>query len=195
MREAHQCCRATRQKRPKIDPRARSKPLSAPLARERLTGRVLERLRGGPGMLLDGSWPLLARPRRPKIGLGAALGRPKIVWSASGRLSETALSARTGPRSIFHRFLEAGGFIFVDFRMNFRRFSFAPPATKPQNQNLKKESRDPHRASWCLRCAVASYCPYVFRNGLRTLHVQSFFAAYPQVHLVIVKNKIYISNL
>ena len=149
-----------------------------------LSRRLLERLWGGPGTLLDGSWLLLARPGRPKIGLGAALGHPKIVSSASGRLSETALSARTGPRSIFHRFLEDVGFIFVDFRMNFRRFSLAPPATKPQNQNLKKESRDPHRASWCLRCAVASYCPYVFRNGLRTLHVQSFFAAYPQVHLV-----------
>ena len=81
-----------------------------------LSRRLLERLWGGPGTLLDGSWLLLARPGRPKIGLGAALGHPKIVSSASGRLSETALSARTGPRSIFHRFLEDVGFMFVVFR-------------------------------------------------------------------------------
>ena len=41
-----------------------------------------------------------------------------------------------------------------------------PRATKAQKQNLKKESRDPHRASWLLRCAVASNCPSVSRNGL-----------------------------
>ena len=87
------------------------------------------------------SWPLLARLGRPQISLGTALGRPKAVPSASGRVPEKAWGAQTGPRSLF------------------RRFSLKPPATKTQNQNLKKESRDPHRASWLLRCAVVSCCP------------------------------------
>ena len=184
MREAHRSFRATRQKRPKIDPRARSKPFSAALALGRLTGRVLERLRGGPGTLWDGSWPLLARPGRPKIGFGAAFGCPKAVPSASGRVPEMALGARSGPRSIFRRSGVDFAWIFVDFRTIFRGFSVEPRATKAQKRNLKKESRDPQRTSWLLRCAVASYCSHVFRNDFRTLHVQPFFVAYPQAHLV-----------
>ena len=134
-----------------------------------LSRRLLERLWGGPGTLLDGSWLLLARPGRPKIGLGVALGRPKIVSSASGRLSETALSARTGPRSICHRFFVDFGFIFLDFRTIFRGFLFARRATKAQKQILKKESPDPQRTCWLLRCAVPSYCSHVVRDDLRTL--------------------------
>ena len=116
MREAHRSFRATRQKRQKIDPRARSKPLGAPLALERLTGKVLERLRGGPGTLLDGSWPLLARLGRPKIGFGAAFGHPKAIPSASGHVPETALGTQNGPRSIFRRFGVDFHRFFVDFR-------------------------------------------------------------------------------
>ena len=164
MREAHRSFRATRQKRQKIDPRARSKPLGAPLALERLTGKVLERLRGGPGTLLDGSWPLLARLGRPKIGFGAAFGHPKAIPSASGHVPETALGTQNGPRSIFRRFGFDLGWIFIDFRSIFRRFSLEPRATKAQKQNLKKESRDPQRTSWLLYCAVASSCSHVFRN-------------------------------
>ena len=177
--------------RPKIDQksirqrfRLRLATRTASRASLELSRRLLERLWGSPGTLLDSSWPLLARPGRPQIGLGAALGRPKIVLSASRRVTETALGARTGPRSIFRRIFVDLGFIFVDFRAIFRRFLLEPPATKPQNQNLKKESREPHRTSWLLRCAVASYCSYVFRNAFRTLHVQPFFVAYPQAHLV-----------
>ena len=77
------------------------------------------------------------------------------------------------------------GSIFVDFRKIFRRISLEPPVTKAQNRNLKKESRDPHRASWLLRGAVASYCSHAFRNDFRTLHVEPFFVAYLQVHLVV----------
>ena len=184
MREAHRSFRATRQKRQKIDPRVRSKPLGAPLALERLTGKILERLRGGPGTLLDGSWPLLARLGRPKIGFGAAFGRPKAVPSASGRVPETALGAQNGPRSIFLRFWLNLGWMVVDFRKIFRRFSFEPRATKAQEQNLKKGSRDPQRTSWLLCCAVAFYCSYVFPNDVRTMHVQPCCVAYPQAHLV-----------
>ena len=77
---------------------------------------------GCPARLLDGSWPLLARPGRPKIGFGPAFGRPKAVPSASGRVPETALGAQNGPRSIFRRFWVDLGWIivgfgfFVDFR-------------------------------------------------------------------------------
>ena len=116
MREAHRSFRATRQKRPKIDLKARSKPLGAALALGRLTGRILECLRAGPGTLLDGSWPLLARPGRPKIGFGAAFGCPKAIPSASGRVPETALGAQNGPRSIFRRF-------GMDFRQFWNEFS------------------------------------------------------------------------
>ena len=139
MREAHQSLRETRQERPKIDPKARSKPLGAPLALERLTGKILERLRGGPGTLLDGSWPLLARLGRPKIGFGAAFGHPKAIPSASGRIPETALGTQNGPRSIFRRFGVDLGWIFVDFRTIVRRFSLEPCATKAKKRNLKKD--------------------------------------------------------
>ena len=97
MREAHRSFIVTRQKRPEIDPRVCSKPLHAALALGRLTGSVLERLLGGPGTLLDGSWPLLALPGRPKIGFGSAFRCPKSVPNASGRIPETALCAQTGP--------------------------------------------------------------------------------------------------
>jgi|OM-RGC.v1.029463298 hypothetical protein len=59
---------ATKQNQPEIVPKARSKPLGAPQALGRLTGRVLECLRGSPRTLVDCSWALLARPERPKIG-------------------------------------------------------------------------------------------------------------------------------
>ena len=64
----------------------------------------LERLRGSPGTLLDGSWPLLARPGCPKIGLEAAFGCPMAVPSASGRVPETASGSQNASRSIFRRF-------------------------------------------------------------------------------------------
>ena len=146
---------------------------------------------GGPGKLLDIPWPFLARPRRPKIGFGAAFGRPRAVPSASGRVPEAALGTQNVPRSIFRRFGADFGWIFVDFRMIFCRFLFEPRATKARKQSLKKKSRDPHRTSWLLRFAVASYCSHVFRNDLRTLRVQSFFVASPQAHLVFKCPKIH----
>ena len=86
----------------------------------RLTGRVLERLRGGLGTLLAGSWPLWARPRRPKIGLGASFAHPQAIPSASGRVPEAALGAQDGPRSIFRPFLADLALFFVDFNTIFR---------------------------------------------------------------------------
>ena len=191
MFRAHQSRRATRRGRRKTTQNSLREPFGKLVCQCRaenpfrpLSASLLERLWGGPGTLLDGSWALLARLGRPKIGLGASFGCPKTVPSASGRIPETALGVRNGPRSIFRRFFVDFDFIFVDFPAFFRGFSLKPPATKTQNQSLKKESRDPHCASWLLRCAIASFCPYVFPNGLRTLHVQPFFVAYPQAHLV-----------
>ena len=97
MRNAHRCFRAAKQKRRKIDPKARSTAPGAPQAIGRRTKRLLERLCGGSKTLLDGSWSLLARPGRPLIGLGATFWRPKTVPSASGRVPEMALGAQTGP--------------------------------------------------------------------------------------------------
>ena len=137
-----------------------------------------------PATLLDSSWPLLARPGCPKIGSGAAFGRPKAAPSASGRVPETVLGVRDGPRSIFLRFWGDLARIFVNFRTSFRRFSLEPSATKRQIRKLKKESCGPHRPTWLLRCAVASCCSYVFRSDRRTLHVRPCVIAYPQAHLV-----------
>ena len=96
--------------------------LDAPNALGHCTGAFRERLRDGPGTLLDVSWPLLARPGRLKIGLWAAFGRPQAVPSAPGRVPKTALSAQDGLRSIFRQFLVDLAKIFVDFRAIFRRF-------------------------------------------------------------------------
>ena len=126
------------------------------------SGACLGRLEG----ILGRYWPLLGRPGRSQIGLGATLGRPKAVTSASRRVPETALGAQTGPSSNFRRCLVDLGFIFVDCRTIFRRFALKPAAAKTQNRNLKEESRDPHCASWLLRCALVSNCPSVSRNGL-----------------------------
>ena len=147
---------------------------------------------GCPGVLLNSSRPFFARPERPKIGSGAAFGRQKAVLNTSGRVPETALDAQDGPRWIFGRFGGHPARIFVDVRMLFRQFSFEPSATERQNRNLKKESCDPQRTSWPLRCALASYCSHVFRNDFRTLHVQPFFVASPQAHLVYILSLIHI---
>ena len=53
------------------------------------SGARLGRLEG----ILGRYWPLLGRPGRSQIGLGATLGRPKAVTSASRRVPETALGA------------------------------------------------------------------------------------------------------
>ena len=70
--------------------------------------------------LLDGSWPLLARPGRPKIALGPALARPGRVPNASRRVPETALDAQNQPfvdfSSILARFFVVFVRCFVDFR-------------------------------------------------------------------------------
>ena len=121
---------------------------------------------------------------RPKIVPEAVSGRPGRVPSASRRVPKTTVSAQNCPRSILHRFCTDFGFVFCDFRAIFHRFSLEPPATKAQNRNLKKESHDPYPMSWLVRCAVVSYCSHVFRNDFRTLHVQPFFVAYLQAHLV-----------
>ena len=129
---------------------------------------------GGPGKLLDISWPLLARPGRPKIGFEAAFGRSKTVPSASGRVPETVLGAQNGSTPILRRFWIGLGWIFVEIRTIFRRFALEPRATKTRKQDLKKEPRDPQRTSWLLRCGRASYCSHIFPNFFPTLHDQFF---------------------
>ena len=124
------------------------------------------------------SWPARDVPR-------SALGR-HLGAQRPSRACPDACPTRPGATTTAQdRYFVDLGCMFVDFRTIFRRFSFEPLATKAQIQNLKKESRDPHRTSWLLRYAVALYCSYFFRNYLRTLHVQPFFVAYPQAHLYI----------
>ena len=107
------------------------------------SGTFLGRFEG----ILGRYWPLLGRPGRSQLGLGATLGHPKAAPSTSRRIPETALGAQTSPRSNFRRCLVDLGFIFVDCGAIFRRFSLKPAAAKTQNRNLKEESRDPHHAS------------------------------------------------
>ena len=156
--------RTTRQKQRKIVPRSCSTALGALSALRDRSKVVRERPKTGPRRLLTGSHALLARPGRPKIDPGAFFWRPGPVPSASRRVPKTASSAQNLPRSILHRFFVDCGSIFVDFRKIFRCISLERLATKAQNRNLKKESRDPHRASWLLRGAIFSYCSHVFRR-------------------------------
>ena len=149
-----------------------------------LSQRPSKRLWGAPATLLDGSWPLLARPGRPKIDFGVAFGCPKTVPSASGRVPETAWGAQNGPRSRITR-------LFFEILLScLRRTRLERKSTK---NHLKIDGNPPQidpkstknqRTSWFLRCAVASYCSHIFRNDFRTLRVQLFFVAYPQTHLV-----------
>ena len=120
---------------------------------------------GRPGDALGRLLAALGAAGAPQDRLWGSIWVSKTVPSASGRVPETALGAPTDPKSIFRRFFGDLGLIFVDFPEIFRRSSLKPPATKPQNQNLKKESRDPHQTSWLERCAVASYCSYAFQNA------------------------------
>ena len=141
MREALRSLRATIQKRPNVGPKARSRPLGAPLALGRHSRRVWERLRGGPGTLLEGSWPFLARPKRSKIAFGPAFGCPKAVSGASGRVPETALGAQKGSRPIFRRFWVDRGSIFGDFRTDFRSIFRSSRVQRRHKNRLSKRSR------------------------------------------------------
>ena len=108
------------QYRCKIAPQARSMVFDAPNALGRCSGAFRERLEGGPGTLLDVSWPLLARPGRLKISLWATFVRPQGVPSASGRVPETVMSTQSGPTLNFCRFLIDLAKIFIDFSSIFR---------------------------------------------------------------------------
>ena len=105
------------------------------------TGTVRKRLGRGPGTLLDVSRPSVARPGRPKIGLGASFGLLQAAPSASGRVPDTAVGAQDGPRLIFRRFLDERAWIFIDFRSIFRRFSPQLLATKPESEAQKRVVR------------------------------------------------------
>ena len=148
-------------------------------AHRQALGVSLARSVGAFGRLLTALGPLGA-PQDRHLGFN---NRSERVW--------------TRPRNGFGRpkrskidFSSIWGPCGVDFR----RFSPKLCATKAQKQNLKKQSCDPRRTSWPLRCALASYCSHVFRNDFRTLHVQPFFVAYPQAHLVCKKSEKFYKN-
>ena len=139
-------------------------------------GSVPER----PGSALGASWK----------SSGSAPDRPKIVWerfrnvpAASLEYPESPQVAPEVPGSIFHRCFIDLGSIFDQFCVD-----FCPrcPATQTQNQTLQKDSCDPRRMSWLLRCAVASSYSYVFLNNFRALHVRLLFVADPQAHLLFI---------
>ena len=114
-------------------------------------GQLLATLRP-PGASLDRPWAGhlgIQKPSRP---------RPEVI-------PKTILDAQDSSRSIFCRFWHDLAWISDDFRPIFHRFSVEPPATKPQNRKLEKESCDPRCPTWHLWCAVASCCSCVFRNG------------------------------
>ena len=110
-------------------------------------GRLLA-TRRPPGASLDRSWGVIcvskSRPERIRRCPQSDFGRPGRL-----KIDFSSILARSG----------------VDFRRIFRRFSVEPPAMKPQNRKLEKESCDPRCPTWHLWCAVASCCLCVFRNG------------------------------
>ena len=137
-----------------------------------------------PGEAFGRSPNALGPPRTPKDrsrGLfWASRTRPKRVPARSRNGFERQKPPKINFASIFRRF----GLRFRRYSKDFSSNFFELPATKAQNRNLKKESRDPHFASWFWRGAVASYCLHVFRNDFRTLHAQPYLGACPQAHLV-----------
>ena len=135
----------------------------APHALRRRSGRAWERLGTVPGSLLGVSRPLLARPGRPQIGLGAAFGCPKTVPRASGRVPETALGARTSPRSIFRRLrLRFHGFSndfsSCDRFLLFILFSalHLRTAGQPYEDCARATKREAKRAGFALRSSCRS---------------------------------------
>jgi len=102
-------------------------------------GSVLERLRDGPGTLLDGPWPLLARLGRPKIGLEAAFGCPKAVPSASGHVPKMAWGSETAQ----DRFFVYLGSISDGFSSIFERFfvDFLSSRVRKHKSGIPKRSR------------------------------------------------------
>ena len=159
-----------------MDQKTCVKPPSAPQALAWPAGKVLEHFRAARGSFWTSpgrSWLARGAPR-------SALGRHLGAQKPSQAHPDASLQRPWAPKSVQDRF-------FIDlgpFGVDFRRFSPELCATKTQKQNLKKESCDPQRTSWLLRCALVSYCSHVVRIDFRTLHVQPFFVAYPQAHLV-----------
>ena len=182
--------------------------LDAPNALGHCSGVVRERLRGGPGTLLDVCWPLLARPGRLKIGLWAAFGHPQTVPSASGRVPETVLSAQNGPRPIFRQFLIDLATFFVDFWPIFRRFfvrcldilgavssafvrvvpvflCFVHLRSLAEHDRQTKRKKKKKRAGFAsvLRLAARA-CRHDFHNPLRNLRANALHVRSSKPHLV-----------
>ena len=169
------------------------------VARRRKRARAA--LRGRPGASWSqlgetfGWFPAaLGSPGAPKIAPGPAFrflgplpGTPGPLPGTSRRVPETALSGQSRPKRDFKRF-------FVDFssilalRSHFRhpfrgspaRFSSELAIVVAQIRRRKKRPSDPQRASWHLRCLLASCCA----RGFRRLFVRPHLVAYIQVHLV-----------
>ena len=175
---------------------ARHDKNDAKLFRERARQRSVHQVRSGMAPESSGSvlgpargsfWPVPKRfwpsrtPEDRSWGLfWASRTRPKRVLARSRNGFERPKPPKINFASIFRRF----GLRFRRYSKDFSSNFFELPATKAQNRNLKKESRDPHFASWFWRGAVASYCLHVFRNDFRTLHAQPYLGACPQAHLV-----------
>ena len=90
----------------------------APNALGHCSGAVRERLRAGPGTLLNASWPLLARPGRPKTALGQHLG----VRKTSRAHPDTCPKRPWAPKTAKDRCFIDFGSILVDFSSIFERF-------------------------------------------------------------------------
>ena len=104
-----------------------------------------ERLGTGLVSLLDGPRTFLARPRRPKIGLGASFWRPGRVPIASRGVTETAAGAHTRPKSVFHRFGIDFGRLFIDFSLDFVRFSLDEAEREASlKRSLPRSANNPH---------------------------------------------------
>ena len=116
--------------------------------------------------------------------------RPVAVPSASRRVPGGTRSDPSRPRappnniwSNFRRFWDRSGRLGRPFSASPAHFSNAVAIDGASLSGSLKRAVQPNRASWRVRCVVASCCARGFRNLL----VRSFFDANMQAHLVFEK--------
>ena len=129
--------------------------------------RTLGASLGCPGDAFGRLLAALGAPRAPQDRLWGG------TWVSKSRPEHIRTRPRNGPGRPKRSKIDFSS-ILGQVGVDFCRFSLEPRARKEQKQNLKKESYDPQRTSWLLRCGLASYCSHIFRNTFRALHIQLF---------------------
>ena len=149
----------------------------------------------GSGMVLGAVWTFSGCQFGAQDGQHGAQDnptwRPAAVPSASRRVPGGTRSDPRQPgappsniQSNFRRFWGRSGRLGRPFSASPAHFSNAVAINGASLSESLKRAVQPNRASWRVRCVVASCCARGFRNLL----VRSFFDANMQAHLVFEKN-------